>query len=375
MHSPETVIFQNKIYLKSETFSIILFRSKKGGNVPKTKPAGASILKDTSRKRDEENKLITTTLPTPTIEIVEKSVLTTFKPEDTSSICSSEKDTDKSLTHTEEVEISMASPQEESGYDSDQTLSQNSSTKDSDTNSYDSPANSPRNTTKIIQPEEDQQVKTILEQVKNSSKLIQLEEAQPPNIVLELVEKSSEKKVHIEDVSFVRNPIESVFKQCSIPKRVINNVESELKFPETLFGESDILKPYFKTDELKQVFLPVKENYICVSEEKLVDALTEKQFNPSVEQPVHSIIEKPVSLTTEPVNPIENPILNPLEEVPVIGKAITSSEGKPQIAAKPHLGSKFFDKPVNTLNLRAVLQNGLNLRSTFKLRPMLSLSR
>jgi hypothetical protein len=52
------------------------------------------------------------------------SVSTLFKPEDTSSVCSSsEKDVDKSLLSTNEaesVEISSANPQEESGYDSDQ---------------------------------------------------------------------------------------------------------------------------------------------------------------------------------------------------------------------------------------------------------------
>jgi len=55
----------------------------------------------------------------------EKSFVSTlFKPEDTSSVCSSsEKDVDKSLLSTNEaeaVEISSANPQEESGYDSDQ---------------------------------------------------------------------------------------------------------------------------------------------------------------------------------------------------------------------------------------------------------------
>ena len=256
----------------------------------------------------------------------------------------------------------MASPQEESGYDSDQTLSQNSSAKDSDTNSYDSPTSSPRNTTKIIQPEDNQQVKTILEQVKNSSKLIQLEEIQPTKTVSEPIEKPSEKIIHIEDLS-VKNPIEAVFKQCSLPKRVTNTIESESKLPETLFGESDILKPVVKADDLKQIDLPVKENSTPVpvdEPEKPVDTLADKQDN---------------LITDKPFNPSEKTVVNPIEEVPVIGKTNLSSEGKPQIAAKPQLGSKFFDKPVNSLNLRAVLQNGLNLRSTFKLRPMLSLSR
>ena len=57
---------------------------------------------------------------------------------------------------------------------------------------------------------------------------------------------------------------------------------------------------------------------------------------------------------------------NPSTEKPV--------EGKPKIAVKPvlQLAPRFFDKPVN---LRAVLQNGLGLKPTFKIRPMLSLSR
>ena len=330
----------------------------------KTKPAGASILKDTSRKRDEEKKL-TTTLPTTTRDnspVVKSAVMSTFKPEDTSSVCSSEKDADKSLTHTEEVEISMASPQEESGYDSDQTLSQNSSAKDSDTNSYDSPTSSPRNTSKIIQPEENEQVKTILEQVKNSSKLIQLEEIQPAKTVCEPPEKSSENIVHIENLP-ATNPIEAVFKQCSLPKIMTNNSESESQLAETMFGESDIIKPVLRTDDLKQVDPTLKENCIYVPEENL-----EKPFDTMADKKVNPIVDKPVS-------PMEETIMNPIEEVPVFGKTISFSESKPQIAAKPQLGSKFFDKPVNTLNLRAVLQNGLNLRSTFKLRPMLSLSR
>ena len=112
----------------------LFYRSKRNGPFTKTtKPAGASILKDTSRKRggggNDDDKKPTTSVSTKSDVDVDStdeksSVSTLFKPEDTSSVCStSEKDVDKSLLSTNEpesVEISSANPQEESGYDSDQ---------------------------------------------------------------------------------------------------------------------------------------------------------------------------------------------------------------------------------------------------------------
>ncbi len=107
---------------------------------------------------------------------------------------------------------------------------------------------------------------------------------------------------------------------------------------------------------------------------KLVNTLTtdEKPVNLSTTN------EKPVNLSTAVEKPVNLSLIDGKSVHPSItdGKLVNPvPEGKPQIAAKPVLGQKFFDKPVTPLNLRAVLQNGLNLKTTFKLRPMLSLSR
>ncbi len=258
-----------------------------------------------------------------------------------------------------------------------QTLSQNSgSAKDSDdSNSYDSPTSSPRNVSKLIQSDEIiKPVSAILEQMKNNNKLS-------------------------EDIYVKKTSMKEIFEPS---RKLSDEVTKDKKLVETLFGSRDLEKPVPLAPEKaklvnnldeksnkdinnvpdEKVGEKIEEKSACVSDEeksvtlplKLVNTLTtdEKTVNLSTtnENPVNlsTAVEKPVNLSTidgKSVHPsiTDGKLVNPVPE------------GKPQIAAKPVLGQKFFDKPVTPLNLRAVLQNGLNLKTTFKLRPMLSLSR
>jgi hypothetical protein len=90
-------------------------------------------------------------------------------------------------------------------------------------------------------------------------------------------------------------------------------------------------------------------------------AKSEKQAKPStVKATLQSQVDRPVNPpSTDKDSSVGDKQANPVE-------------GKPKIATKPVLAPRFFDK---TVNLRAVLQNGLGLKPAFKIRPMLSLSR
>ena len=367
------------------------FRGKRGGPFNKPKQAGASILKDTSRKRSDDETTNPTSSSSKNVDSTnDKSTDSTFKPEDTSSVCSSEKDVEKSSpTNDESVELSLANPQEESGYDSDQTLSQNSSAKDSDTNSYDdSPTSSPKNVNKMIQAEE-----TIV--------------SKPPPVkvvVGQITSHSHKKSIQSEEVIVKKSAAKSVFESIKPQK---DKKEQNVKKTETLFGPSDILKPKVEEsikpvdvvvessvkansdkisanlpdDELiKTIEKKLDENYqqkpVNHSTDKLVKSVDDKPVSADGGKPINSISEKPVnSISDKPINSVavcsvsEKPV-NHIVEKPVTPIV----EGKPKIATKPVL--QLGQKSVTTaLNLRAVLQNGLNLKTTFKLRPMLSLSR
>jgi hypothetical protein len=219
-----------------------------------------------------------------------------------------------------------------------QTLSQNSgSAKDSDCNSYDSPTSSPRHINKLIQSDEIiKPVSAILEQMKHKNKLSE-------DIY---VKKSSTTK--------------DIFEPSRKPSDEI--VVKDKKLTETLFGPKDLEKPVpVVPEETKPVNNPDKQSSkdnTKVPAEKVCEKIDEKSVSVPDEEKQVTLPSKPVNMST-----MDGKLVNPIPD------------GKPQIAAKPVLGQKFFDKPVTPLNLRAVLQNGLNLKTTFKLRPMLSLSR
>ncbi len=265
-----------------------------------------------------------------------------------------------------------------------QTLSQNSgSAKDSDdSNSYDSPTSSPRNVSKLIQSDEIiKPVSAILEQMKNNNKLS-------------------------EDIYVKKTSMKEIFEPS---RRLSDEVTKDKKLVETMFGARDLEKPVLLTPEkAKSVTNLDEKSSKDVFDGKVVEKIEEKSASVSDEEksgtlplkPVNTLTtdEKPVNLSTTDEKPLNLSIIDgkPVNLSTTDGKLVNLSiidgkpvnpsitdgklvnpvpEGKPQIAAKPVLGQKFFDKPVTPLNLRAVLQNGLNLKTTFKLRPMLSLSR
>ena len=307
------------------------------------------------------------------------------KQDDASSVCSSEKDADKSIIA---VEMSSSSPQEESGYDSDQTLSQNSSPKDSDTNSYDSPTSSPKSSNKLIQPDE-----TVV-----SNKQVPTVPDQP----LKLLSKSEEVTKPLKAAPLVVDEVE---------EEDLVEVKPKPK-TETLFGPEDLIRP--KPEESKPVNHVSKVSPVVhVNNVANVDTTSAKHVEEVPDDKVkikldERCVEKVSSVNVEPVKPDsdkpaagssdtntrQQPAFKPILESQLSlneklvsqkdveaetgtasDKRDKSLEGKPKIATKPILAPRFFDKPVNPLNLRAVLQNGLGLKPSFKIRPMLSLSR
>jgi hypothetical protein len=239
--------------------------------------------------------------------------------------------------------------------------------------------------------------------------VIQAEEtivSKPPvKVVVEQITSHSHKKsIQSEEVIVKKSAAKSVFESIKPQK---DKKEQNLKKTETLFGPSDILKPKVEEsikpvdvvvessvkansdkisanlpdDELiKTIEKKLDENYqqkpVNHSTDKLVKSVDDKPVSADGGKPINSISEKPVnSISDKPINSVavcsvsEKPV-NHIVEKPVTPIV----EGKPKIATKPVL--QLGQKSVTTaLNLRAVLQNGLNLKTTFKLRPMLSLSR
>ena len=297
-------------------------------------------------------------------------------------------------------------------------MSQNSSAKDSDSNSYDSPASSPKNVNKLIQPELEETLKRPVKSILDQSVKI-LSKCEEVNKSTTSVEPTNDDD---------HGQTKDNFKEDNLVQ-----VNSK-PMMETLFGPEDILKP--NIDESRPVHSITKVSHvvhICKAKDdnlasaKPVDDLvkpTPEPVNPVAEKPVVPKSEKPVNPVNEPsastnsekdtseksgdsakdktvtpnkdkpVSPTKDKPISPTKDKPVniivspsddkqanattVKPANPSTEkpveGKPKIAVKPvlQLAPRFFDKPVN---LRAVLQNGLGLKPTFKIRPMLSLSR